>query len=130
MRILNGPFSEQWKQTHHEISNVPTPEYLLFRFYCVSYFHADNSGGSRISRRGGVNLMGGFQLLRWLCFKNFVCRNERIWILGGVHRARPLDPPMDNRSYTIVKPEPLLLLGRQSTGFSRYSLRMEVPSID
>ena len=34
---------------------------------------------------GGANLVGECQLLRWLCFKKFVCQNERIWTLGGVH---------------------------------------------
>ena len=39
---------------------------------------------------GGVDFVGGGGLPRWLRFKNFVCQNERIWTLGGVHRAHPL----------------------------------------
>ena len=45
--------------------------------------------GGRGPRRRGRGLP------RWLHFENFVCQNERIWTLGGVCRARPLDPPMD-----------------------------------
>ena len=41
------------------------------------------SGGSRISRRGGVDHVGGRGPPRRLCFENFVCQNERIWTLGG-----------------------------------------------
>ena len=47
------------------------------------------SGGSRISRRGGANLVGGCQLPRQLRFENFVCQNERIWTLGGRAPAAP-----------------------------------------
>ena len=43
---------------------------------------------------GGVDLVGGREFLRRLRFKNFVCQNERIWALGGMHQARPLDTPM------------------------------------
>ena len=32
---------------------------------------------------GGIDLVGGRWLPKWLRFKNFVCRNERIWTLGG-----------------------------------------------
>ena len=42
---------------------------------------------------GGVDLVGGLGLPRWLHFENFVCQNERIW--GGVRRASAnVDPPM------------------------------------
>ena len=54
------------------------------------------SGGSRISRRGGVHPLGGRPLMRALFGEN-VCKNERI----GSHRggrapghAPPQDPPM------------------------------------
>ena len=44
---------------------------------------------------GGAELVGGRQLPRRLCFKKFVCQNERIWTLrGGMHQRRPLDLPM------------------------------------
>ena len=41
------------------------------------------SGGSRISRRGDADSVGGRQgLTQQLCGK-LVCKNERIWVLGG-----------------------------------------------
>ena len=44
----------------------------------------ETSGGSRISRRGGVDLVGGGVDSRGsLRFKNFVCQNERIGTLKG-----------------------------------------------
>ena len=45
---------------------------------------------------GGVDLVGGgeHRLPSRLFFENFVCRNERIWTLGGVRWVRPLNPPM------------------------------------
>ena len=50
------------------------------------------SGGSSISRRGGVDLVrGGRGLPRRLCFVKFVCQNERTGSLGGACRVRP--PP-------------------------------------
>ena len=48
------------------------------------------SGGSRISHRKAPTSYGGPQLPRRLCFKKFVCQNERIWTLRG--RA-PVAPP-------------------------------------
>ena len=44
------------------------------------------SGGSRISHRGGMDLIGGCGLLRQLRFIKFVCQNERI--------GSPLNLPM------------------------------------
>ena len=57
-----------------------------------------NSGGSRISHKGGgIDLIGGRGLPRQLHFENFVCQNERIWPLGGRAPGTPsLDPPMIN----------------------------------
>ena len=50
---------------------------------CIS-FATDNSGGSRISRGGGLDLVGGGA---WapeaVTFQKFVCQNERIWTCGG-----------------------------------------------
>ena len=47
-----------------------------------------NSGGSRISRRGGVDLIqGGRGPPRRLRFENVACQNERIWTRRG--GARP-----------------------------------------
>ena len=45
---------------------------------------------------GGVDPLGGESLTQALFGKN-VCENERIGSRrgGGVHPARPLDPPMD-----------------------------------
>ena len=34
---------------------------------------------------GGIDLIGGCGLLRWLCFLKFVCQNERIGSLRGAH---------------------------------------------
>ena len=49
-----------------------------------------NSGGSRISRRGAWTSQGGCGLPRRLRFGNFVCQNERIGTLRrGVRRAPP-----------------------------------------
>ena len=38
---------------------------------------------------GGTNLIGGCQLLRWLCFEKIVCQNKRIWTLRGHTPAAP-----------------------------------------
>ena len=44
---------------------------------------------------GGVDLVGGRGLPRWLRFENFVCQNERIWTLRGrAPGTPPLDSPM------------------------------------
>ena len=51
------------------------------------------SSGSRISRRGGADLVGGRQLPRQLRFEKFVCQNERIWTQRGGARARRRRPP-------------------------------------
>ena len=40
---------------------------------------------------GSMDLLGGVWTPKLL---NFVCRNKRIWTLGGVCQARPLDPSM------------------------------------
>ena len=50
-------------------------------FHIFNAFSRLFSGGSRISRKGVVDHTGGCGLLRWLRFKNFVCRNERIWTI-------------------------------------------------
>ena len=43
----------------------------------------------------GVDLIGGHEPLRQLCFENFVCQNKRIWTLRGCALGTPpLDPPM------------------------------------
>ena len=39
---------------------------------------------------GGLDLVGGGGLPRWLRFENFVCQNEIIWTLGGRAPATPL----------------------------------------
>ena len=53
----------------------------------------NGSGGSRISRRKGRRPCKGRRLPRWLCFENFVCQNESIWILE--RGACPLDLPIN-----------------------------------
>ena len=67
------------------------------------------SGGSRISRRGGVHSLGGRGPPMWPLFDENVCKNERIGSHrgGGVHWARPLDPPKgvifyNNRNFHSV----------------------------
>ena len=45
------------------------------------------SGGSRISRMGGVDLVGGRGLPRQLRFENFACQKERISTLRGACAA-------------------------------------------
>ena len=52
---------------------------------CVQF-----SGGSRISRRGSVDPLGGRGPLTWVLFGKNVCENERIWSRkgGGVRPAR------------------------------------------
>ena len=42
--------------------------------------------------RGGRRPRGGRGLPRRVHFKNFVCRNERIWTRRGA--CAPVDPPM------------------------------------
>ena len=57
--------------------------------------HIIYSGGSRISRRGGVDPLGGRVPPTWVLFGKNVCENKRIWSRrGGMRRACPLDPPM------------------------------------
>ena len=42
-----------------------------------------------------MDLVGGRGLPRQLCFENFVCQNERIWIpREACAKHAPLDPPM------------------------------------
>ena len=63
-----------------------------------------NSGGSRISRRGGVDHVGGVdsqgsytsQIL-------YVKMKEPGPLGGGLRRARPLDPPMTKYGYLVLK---------------------------
>ena len=58
-------------------------------FLRVYLLIANCSGGSRIFRRGGVDLdRRGCGLPRQLCFENFVCQNERIGTLRGGRAAR------------------------------------------
>ena len=64
-------------------------------WYSATSVSVISSGGSRISRRGGMDLVGGAWTPRQLCFKKFVCQNERIWTLGGrAPGMPPLDPPV------------------------------------
>ena len=59
-------------------------------------FYFLNSGGSRISHRGGRGpRRGGRGLPRQLRFVKFVCQNERIGSLRGAHAGcAPPNPPM------------------------------------
>ena len=58
--------------------------------HCNFPFEALISSRSRISLRGGADLVGGCQLPRWLRFKKFVFQNERIWTRrGGARWRRP-----------------------------------------
>ena len=51
---------------------------------------AVTSGGSRISRRGGVHPLGGHGPPTWALFGENVCKNERIGShRGGVRQAHP-----------------------------------------
>ena len=43
---------------------------------------------------GGVNLIGGYGLPRWLCFKILYVKMKGSLPLGGMHWTCPLDPPM------------------------------------
>ena len=53
------------------------------------------SGGSRISRRGGVDLVGrGVDFPGGYVSKILYVKTKESGPLGGVRRARPLDPPM------------------------------------
>ena len=63
------------------------------------------SGGSRISRGGGVDPLGGHvdPLGRhgppmWALFGENVCKKERIGFHGGHAPGTPLDPPMPGYS--------------------------------
>ena len=55
------------------------------------------SGGSRISCRGGVHLLGGHGPPMWALFGENVCENERIGSHGRGHAPGmpPLDLPME-----------------------------------
>ena len=55
-----------------------------------------DSGGSRISRRGGMDPLGGRGPPMWVLFGKNVCENERIWSRRGelAPSTPPLDPPM------------------------------------
>ena len=59
--------------------------------WCLIKSTGNCSSGSRISRRGGADLVGGggCQLPRQLRFGKFVCQNERIWTHGGGRQRRP-----------------------------------------
>ena len=63
---------------------------LFWQIYGILF-----SGGSRISRRGRAPVRGGVDL-RCGCFlvKMYAKTKEFGPIWGGVHPARPLDPPM------------------------------------
>ena len=61
---------------------------LLFRWQCASLF----SGGSRISRGGSANLVGGRQFPTWLHFVNLDVKMEESGPLGwgrGLHVGWP-----------------------------------------
>ena len=56
-----------------------------------------NSGGSRISRRGGVDLVGrGVDSQGGYVSKILYVKMKELGPLGGARQARPLDPPMQN----------------------------------
>ena len=78
-----------WLIIHEGMPLLKEP--LAVSFY-ERRFYIYNSGGSRLSRRGRWP-RGGHQLLRRLCFKKFVCQNERIWTLGGGGGCAPAAPP-------------------------------------
>ena len=69
----------------------PSPESPVHFVVTHHGITAYSSGGSRISRTGGVDLVGGHGLPRQLRFESFVCQNERIWTLG---RRTPGTPPI------------------------------------
>ena len=81
-------------------------ESLKVNLQCLDRFGENNtfnnlsSGGSRISRRGRVDVVGGPRLPRRLYFENAVCRNERIWTLRGRGRA-PGTPPRSTNAYRL-----------------------------
>ena len=48
------------------------------------------SGGSRISRRGGLDLVGGPWTPEAVTFRKFcISKRKNLDLRGGVHRARP-----------------------------------------
>ena len=58
---------------------------------------------------GGVDLVGGRGLPRWLCFENFVYWNERIWTLRGACAGHaPLDPPMEIGQFVSLMQKTLM----------------------
>ena len=52
------------------------------------------SGGSRISRRGGVHPLGGVDLWHGHFLVKMYAKMKELGPIGGVHPAHPLDPPM------------------------------------
>ena len=73
-------------------------------FYKATISLFVGSGGSRISRRGGVGRRRGDRgPPRRLRFENFACQNERIWTRRGARAGRaPLDPPMVGLHHTFM----------------------------
>ena len=70
-----------WQSSNHHIQS----------YVMVSLF----SGGSRISQRGSVDLVGGRGLPRQLCFKILYVKTKESGPLGGrAPDTPPLAPPM------------------------------------
>ena len=73
---LSGSIRQITQTIPYRNTYCKTKSLSSLRVEVIIYKIISNSGGSRISRRGR-------KLPRRLRFENFVCRNERIWTLGG-----------------------------------------------
>ena len=70
--------------------NANTKRISCMKQFKLFSFQRLISGGSRISRRGGVDPLGGHGPPMWVLFGKNVCENERIGSRrGGVRPARP-----------------------------------------
>ena len=87
---------------------------LFLKLICETYLNLVNgtlsSGRSRISHRGGMDIIGGCVLPRWVHFRKFVCQNERIWTCRG---HIPSTPPNKSANAYI-----------QSMSDSKFLIRM------
>ena len=92
MEVLNkDPKRYPWFEMESCNNTHRIALFLSFKFLCSKrdYQRTNIQNMLRYQWRiqdfpwGGGNLIGGCQLPRRLCFKNFVCQNERIWTLGG-----------------------------------------------
>ena len=60
----------------------------------MSMTNTASSGGSRISRRGGMDPLGERGPPTWVLFRKMYAKVKELGPVGGMRWSRPLDPPM------------------------------------